>query len=202
MQLQAALALLIASLAACRGALVSADGGEPRPEAGQDTASAVPPVLQAELDAAAVTWATSKPSCAIYSYARTWSSVFGASGATSIEMRNDVATRRRYVTNASRVQPDAGTGATVVFDEIGSDVGANGNGGGAYPAATVEQLLAECAALLAKDPVMNRLRLTVERHGVPTECTFTPVGCFDDCTSGISISGFACDALSVDGGAD
>ena len=38
--------------------------------------------------------------------------------------------------------------------------------------------------------------------GVPTECTFTPVGCFDDCTSGLAISGFACDALLLDGGTD
>jgi hypothetical protein len=202
----AAFSLTVAALAGCGGSLSAQDGGT---GTGGTTGSggaggaivdaAVPLELQRQLDDARVTWAAGKGSCNPYSYDRRWYGVFAGGQATQVEIRDDVATRRRYW--MSSFQLDGGSGWTLVWDETASEVGRHASAFDVYPPSTVEQLLVECATILARDPVANQLALTIDAHGVPTTCTYRPVECVDDCLVGITIASFDCGPLSIDGGA-
>jgi hypothetical protein len=158
-------------------------------------AAAIPPDLRDQLSAAATTWANAKGQCPLYSYDRRWTSVFGGGASTAVEIQNDLATRRRYSTHTADGGLDVGSWMTV-WDERSADVGSHGTSWSIFPASTVEQLLAECASLLAHDPAAYTLRLGVDEHGVPTECTYVPVGCVDDCLAGITIASFDCAPLA------
>jgi hypothetical protein len=191
----------------CGGSLATPDGG---PGAGGSSGSGgstgsggaggtgldatVPPDLQSQLDAAKLTWAAAKSSCPIYSYDRRTASVFGGATSTEVEIRNDVATRRRYWTYAMGAGLDAGYAWMLRWDETGNLVGSHGSGN--FPPSTTEQLLAECETILARDPTANQLLLTIDGRGVPTTCTYRPNECLDDCVSGIEIAAFACAALT------
>ena len=112
---------------------------------------------------------------------------------------DDVAIRRRQSIPLSRADGGAHpvpTDWTTIWDEMGSNVGSHPTSWNVFPASTVEQLLAECATVLARDPALYTLRLVVDGHGVPTTCTYYPVGCYDDCLSGITIVTFACAPLA------
>ena len=111
-----------------------------------------------------------------------------------MEIQHDLPTRRRYSTAAG----DGGVTAPlpVVWDERGTDVGSHPSSYTAFPPSTVEQLLAECAMVLARDPAAYLLNLETNDYGVPTVCTNFPIGCYDDCESGIRIASFACAPLA------
>ena len=217
MRVRAAAFLLPAALlAGCGGSLSTTDagtgtagtggagttgrGGEGGTVAPAD-AGAIPPDLRMQLQAAVSTWATAKGSCATYSYDRRWMSVFGGGGSTEVEVHGDTATRRREsipsssARDAGVARPDA-PGWAIIWDEEGSEVGSHPTSGNVFAASTVEQLLAECATVLARDPVANMLSLVVDGHGVPTTCTYFPNGCADDCLVGIKIVSFACAPLA------
>ncbi len=147
-----------------------------------------------QLDAARATWAATKNGCTTYSYDRRWTSyVSGSDDATQVEVRNDVPTWRRVW----RGNLFADGGAWVLAaDETGSQIGQYP----AFPASTVEQLLAECDGVLARDPAEYDLHLELEPGtGVPRTCTYRGRGCSDDCTLGIQLAHFSCAPL--DGGA-
>jgi hypothetical protein len=193
----AVLLLAVAGVAGCGGSLSKADGGTGTGGAGGGTgldASGVPSDLRMKLEAAAAVWASSKSNCPIYSYDRRWMSVFGSGSSTEIEIQHDLPTRRRY----STTQGDGGVAGPliVVWDETGAMVGQHAASYTIPPPSTVEQLLAECASVLARDPADYLLTLDVGPLGVPMVCTNFPHGCYDDCESGIRIASFACAALS------
>jgi hypothetical protein len=193
------LLLAVAGLADCRGSLSRPDGGTGTGGGGGTgfDAAAVPSNLRFGLDTASALWAAAKPSCPIYSYDRRWSSVFGGGSSTEVEIRHDVPTRRRY----STAQGDGGVSSPlmVVWDETGDMVGRNTTSYTVFPPSTVEQLLAECAMVLAHSPADYILNLVTDPYGVPLECTNFPRGCYDDCESGIRIATFACAPLSASG---
>jgi len=191
--------LAVAALAGCNVSLSAPDGGN-----GGDTGTDAggPPDLQAQLASAVSTWAAAKSGCATYSYNRRWMSVFGSGALTAVEVRDGVPTRRRYATISSPpFQPDPGAEWVTVWDEMGSEVGQHETTFPVFPASTVEQLQSECASVLARDPATTTLSLVVEGHGVPTTCTSYPMGCADDCLTGITL-GFACAPLLAADGAN
>lgn len=127
-------------------------------------------------------------------------SVFGGGGSTEVEIQNDTPTRRRQsvpssVSDGGAVRVDAG-GWTVIWDETGSDVGSHPTSWNVFAPSTVEELLSECASVLARDPAQYMLRLVLDGHGVPTTCTYFPNNCADDCLVGITLVGFACAPLA------
>ncbi len=161
----------------------------------------IPPDLRVRLDAANSAWAAAKTGCATYSYDRRWRSAFPTEPlrSTEVEVMADRPTRRRYSTGAT-VWADGGTELrwTTVWDETGTEVGSHAPGGSPaiFPASTVEQLLAECATVLAGDPAMYMVEAVFDpQYGVPTQCTQRLMGCADDCTLGIQIDRFACAPL-------
>jgi hypothetical protein len=183
-------ALAIAGVAAC--------GGSPAPNnSGNDAGAVVPAAFRNQLDAAAASWRATKPGCSTYSYVRFWRSVFGTGGETSVEISNDVPSRRRYVAEPWN-WPDGG--APVTWEETGATIGSHTGGGGApavYPALTVEELFAECDMVLAKDLDESELQLTAWTSGVLSMCTSRQKYCSDDCTSGIMLRSFACAPLGA-----
>jgi len=191
--------IAVASLAivGCNGSLSASDGG--RGGAGGTGAGGAggsggqSPDFRAQLDEAAADWAATKRGCATYSYDRRRTSFSGSAVSTEVEIQGDVATRRRVSTGNSRT--DAG-GWTVVADETGSQIGQyTASYPEPDPASTMEQLLADCATLLAHDPADYFLTLQIATSGVPWVCTIRPRNCADDCESGIRIQSFACAAL-------
>jgi len=181
---------LALAILGCGGSLTVPDGGS----TGSGGAGAmVPAALEAQLYAARQTWMVSKTSCTVYSYDRRMTSVFGGASSTQVEIQNDRATRRRYWTYAMRAELDGGYGWMLSWDETGSELDIHD---GAYPAYSIEQLLAECETILTQDPTQNQLVLTIGEGGVPSTCSYRPNGCADDCTSGIEIASFACVPLT------
>ncbi|HXU82117.1 MAG TPA: hypothetical protein VN914_12015 [Polyangia bacterium] len=148
-----------------------------------------PSPLQAQLDQAAAMWARDKPSCAPYHYARVTLSFTGSTRQTAIEITNDHPSRRRY---DARFVQDNGEVTTEHWDETGAAIGSHEDG---HRAETVEELFAECRAVLGQDAAANRLTLEIGAHGVPTDCVFVPKGCEDDCGMGFNITDFACGPL-------
>lgn len=207
--MNAAAVLTAVALAGCSGgALSSPDGGTGggtagggagtggTAGAGGSTDGGIPPELRTQLETAVAAWAAFKGSCATYSYDRRWTSVFGAAGSTEVEVMNDVGTRRRYSTLSGSSVPDGGVWTTA-WDEMGSDVGQHTTQYAAFPASTVEQLLAECETVLAHDPAAYTLTLqTDSTSGLPRVCTNFPRNCADDCESGIRIVTFLCAPLA------
>lgn len=204
-------ALAIAGLAACGGSLApnnngnhdaggSLDTGRGLDAGAADVPAAtdgrmVPPALRNQLDVAAANWRATKPGCPTYSYVRFERSVFGAGGETSVEISNDVPTRRRYVVEPWN-RPDAAV--PVTWEETGAAIGSHDGGSsasGVYPALTVEELYAECEMVLARDPNTTELQLTAWTSGVLSLCTSRPKNCADDCSSGIVLRSFACGPL-------
>jgi hypothetical protein len=190
--------LAAAALVGCGGSLSTHDAGTGTGGTVVD-ASGVPPELRAQLEGAVATWAAAKSGCSTYSYDRRWMSVFGAGGSTAVEVQNDTPTRRRYSTNVA--DGGAVSAWTTVWEERGDQVGLHGPSGSFFPASTVEQLLAECVTVLARDPAAYTLRLILNEQGVPMTCTYFPVGCFDDCSGGITILTFGCAPLALAAGA-
>jgi hypothetical protein len=146
--------------------------------------------LQAILAGAAAEWAAAKPSCPAYRYQSQRSSVFGFCSTTTIEIANDQAIRRSFIHGASGCSPDAA--ATEQWDEVNAgEIGSHSDG---EPAHTVEQLLADCQTILAVHPAQYGLFLSVGPQGVPMTCMHRLIKCTDDCSSGIQIPNFTCQA--------
>ena len=198
-------ALAMAGVAACGGSLAPNNNSGNDAGGGLDARAAdvpaatdrpvVPAAFRNQLDVAAASWRATKPGCPTYSYVRFWRSVFGGGGETSVEITNDVPTRRRYVVEPWN-WPDGG--APVTWEETGAMIGSHTGGGGAsavYPARTVEELYAECEMVLARDPNTSELQLTAWTSGVLSLCISRPKNCADDCASGIVLRSFACGPL-------
>ena len=174
----------------------TAGGGGNSPNDG----GTIPSDLQARLDAATSAWASAKAGCPTYSYDRRWQSNFPGIPAqlTEVEVTGDQATRRRYSTGTYGPF-DGGDGGggwtwTTMWDETGAEVGSHTGAG--FAPSTSEQLFAECAAVLARNPAMYTLHAVFDpQYGVSTICTYRLMNCADDCTVGISLSRFACSPL-------
>jgi len=154
--------------------------------------------LHQQLDAARATWAQTKSGCTTYSYDRRRISRFsGTEDSTQVEIRNDAPTWRR-VWNGN-VFADGGSWV-LAADQRGSQIGQDAGADWGFPASTVEQLLAECDTILARDPAeyVLDLELSPDAGGVPWICTYRGRGCSDDCEVGIRLAQFACAPL--DGG--
>jgi hypothetical protein len=147
--------------------------------------------LDAMLAAASAEWSAAKSSCPAYRYQSQQSSVFGFCAITTIEIANDQAIRRSFISGATGCSPDAA--ATEEWAEV--NAGEIGSHSAGEPARTVEQLLADCQTILAVDPAHYRLFLSVSPQGVPMTCIHTQINCLDDCTSGIQVPTFTCEAL-------
>jgi hypothetical protein len=145
--------------------------------------------LQAQLTAAEETWAATKPNCPIYVYQTQRSSVFGSCTITTNEIANDRLIRSSWVS-----YDNSGCSGNVTGQ--GTEVGAQLPDAGVPP--TVEQLFSECQTLvneLAADPSgYSSLGFSYNAQGVPEICLARVVQCVDDCTDGISIDGFMCEA--------
>jgi hypothetical protein len=158
---------------------------------GSKTGGPDPINLPGMLSAAEATWAAAKPSCPDYQYVSHQSSVFGTCSNTTVEIANDQPTRRSYVSCA--YAPDGGT--VDQWTEVGpAQIDSHTEGASAW---TVEELLADCQKILNNalaDPSAYSVSLTFNDQGVPVTCLATMLQCVDDCTGGLSISGFACNA--------
>jgi hypothetical protein len=145
--------------------------------------------LQAQLTAAEETWAATKPNCPIYVYQTQRSSVFGSCSTTTNEIANDQLIRSSYATYDNR--SCTGTPTTQ-----GTEVGAQLPDAGTPP--TVEQLFAQCQALLTQvagsPSSYTGVSFVFNAQGVPENCLATNTPCEDDCTDGIDIQSFMCEA--------
>lgn len=162
------------------------------------TGGADPASLQAMLTAAESTWAAAKPSCPDYVYRSDQSSVFGSCSKTTIEIANDQPIRRSFVSCA--YVPDGGVADQ--WDEVGApQIGTHQEGTLPW---TVEDLLADCQRTLDSvlaDPPAYGVSLSFNAEGIPVNCLAYMRQCVDDCTDGLNIEGFTCEASpSVDAG--
>lgn len=152
-----------------------------------------------------------KSGCATYFYDRRWELVFSPMHtSTEVEVMGDVATRRRFSTWTTRPDLDGGYLASwrTEWEESGTEVGSHtpnqmippGPLSSVFPPANIEELLSECAIVLARDPGTHRLTFEFEpQYGVPTVCTYYPLNCSDQCEGGIRIARFACTPLPATG---
>lgn len=191
--LSSLVSVLPIAIAGCGGSLSRADGGPGTAGAGGTVDAKLPVALMAQLAAARQTWLATKGTCTLYSYERVLDTGFGGTPYTDVQIENDVPTRRRYWEYS---QPDGGNGWMLVWDEMGSQVGAHGVDSITFPASTVEQLQTECESVLSGDPAANQQTLIIDGNGVPTTCTNWPVGCYDACRVGFTIQKFVCAPLS------
>jgi hypothetical protein len=166
---------------------LSQSGGAPG--TGGGTGGADPSGLQAALTAAEATWAAAKPNCPIYVYQTRRSSVFGSCTISTYEIANDRLIRSAYVSYDSRGCSGNVTGQ-------GSAVGAQLPDAGVPP--TVEQLFSTCQTLVteieANPSGYSGLGFGYDAQGVPESCVANVVQCVDDCTDGIDVQGFMCEA--------
>ena len=109
-----------------------------------------------------------------YTYARYFESFTGAWHRTTITVENDVVVSRSYEDSYE-----------TTWIETGADLGSHELG---HPVATMPELYDECEDdVLTVDPASNEVVFEVDEQGVLRRCTYTPLECDDDCTSGIAI---------------
>jgi hypothetical protein len=158
---------------------------------GGGTGGSDPSGLQGELTMAEATWSAAKTNCPIYAYEKYQHSVFGSCSRTIIEMDHGQPIRRSFVSCA--YVPDGGT--VDQWDEIGAAQIGTHDEGGTWE--TVEQLLADCQALVANvaaSPSGYRTYVNFNAEGVPLSCQATVIQCVDDCTEGNSLDWFTCES--------
>lgn len=137
------------------------------------------PLAEAEL-----TWAKAKSTCGTYTYTR-FSSNFGEAHQTSVEITNDVPTRRRNTCNRDMAH---------TYDEQRAEVGTHGAGS---PAKTVEELLDECEVIRTREePGAFRNETEIGGRGVPTKCEAVFVGGASEGVYGVQITSFACEPFT------
>jgi hypothetical protein len=146
--------------------------------------------------AARSAWVTTKASCGTYHYFIVSSSFTGRSWQTTVEITDDVATVRSF--EASHQEYVAGsTSPHIVVDETWTETGAGiGTHSDGEPALTMEGLYDACERnVLSQDPARNDITFTADPNGALADCWYYPHGCADDCSVGVTVSGFACGAL-------
>ena len=178
------------SVGACQGKqLVSASDAGAAPDASSPSdASSSPdgnprPGFLAQLADAEARWAAMKPTCASYYYDRSNYPAGGLpphSETVTVWMENDRATLRHF----------AAQGATsAIWTEGPNEIGSHQGG---FPAATVEQMLAECREIAQMDPSLNDIVVVANDQGFPVRCSIRPHGCYDACTRGVQVDSFNC----------
>ncbi len=144
---------------------------------------------QGVLTSAEAIWAAAKPTCPIYKYQSRVSSVFNSCAISTYEIANDQLIRFSYVSYDS----SSCTGnVTSQSDEVGAQLPDAG------VARTVEELFSECQTIVnevaASPSAYEGVSLVFDVHGVPETCLATAIQCIDDCTDGIRIDAFTCEA--------
>ena len=166
--------------ASCAGGSAPADG------AGGATAA-----LE-RLSAAEALWNGRADQCRTYHYSRYYRGYFGPAGVADVSIAEGKPVGRRmwnvsyYSAREPRPWP-----STPDWSEEPDDVGSHPaiSPFGELYAHTVEQMFAECRQVLSGDPVKMTLVLDLDAAGIPIRCTQRPIGCLDDCESGIRLAG-------------
>jgi hypothetical protein len=198
-----ALALLLATTAACEssklaggdgssggrsgaggGGQTGGVGGAVAFDAGADAGYAN------QLAAAQAAWAAAKPSCPIYRYQSRRTSVFGFCATTTIEIANDEAISRSFFDGTGSCEAGSDAAGLEQWSETSAAVGTHTDGD---PARTVEQLIAACGQILASDRSKYDLFYQTGANGVPSACHARLINCADDCTDGLDIPFFTCE---------
>lgn len=148
------------------------------------------PALLAQLAAAELTWSTSQAICPSYHYVRSWGSVFGSVGITTVQVTDGNPSWRRHWSGST------GSGWYLDWTEGASQIGTNSTFEGFFRSSSrgisVPQLYAECREIFSADPGGCTFVLETNEQGVPVRCLQTFRGCVDDCSSGFSINKFEC----------
>ena len=124
-------------------------------------------------------WAAMKPTCASYYY--DWSN-YPAGGCPSQRNRDRLdGERSRNLASLRRTRRDQRD------LDGGSEPDQSHQGG--FPAATVEQMLAECREIAQMDPSLNDIVVVANDQGFPVRCSIRPHG-YDACTRGVQVDSF------------
>jgi hypothetical protein len=134
-----------------------------------------------ELAESQKTWDAAKADHAnSYTYTRDFHSFIGFSGRTTLVVKNGVVVERTY-----KAQHVSG-GEPTIWTETGAEVGTHDEG--AEPV-LVDALYEECRGrVLTQDEDKNWMSFSLDDQGLLQHCTFTPMGCQDDCARGPTIS--------------
>jgi hypothetical protein len=136
-------------------------------------------------------WAATKTTCGTYHYAVVDSSFIGTQATTTVAIAGDMPTERRFV--GGELTQSGTLAVTSAWDETGPAIGTHD---GARAAKTMEELYRDCQRdVLSQDPAKNEIMFAADDRGVLQSCWYVPHGCQDDCTSGVTVSDFACGAL-------
>ena len=116
-----------------------------------------------------------------YTYKRGFSSFTGFQGETTLVVNNGVVVERHY-----KAQHLSGGEATM-WSEYGADVGSHTDEG--FAPVLVDALYDECRTqVLTQDETKNWMSFGLDGNGFLQVCTYTPMGCQDDCARGPSIT--------------
>jgi len=127
-----------------------------------------------EVDASREEFARLESDASGYTYARYFQSFTGDWHRTTITVSGGVVVQRSYEDSYE-----------TTWTETGADLGSHEIG---HPVATMPELYDECENdVLTVDPASNEVVFEVDEQGLLRRCTYTPIECEDDCTSGISI---------------
>jgi hypothetical protein len=117
-----------------------------------------------------------------YAYTRDDSSVFGGFCRTTMQAEGGEVTSRTELRSDSTVRY-----GTALWTEVGAEL--DSHPGACHRPATMEELYVECSSVLCKDPRKNLIYLELDDAGLLRRCTYFPMGCADDCSVGVNLSG-------------
>jgi hypothetical protein len=150
--------------------------------------------LPGGIERARALWAETKANCGTYNYTLFVSDSTGGITKTSFEITNDVPTARSFL----RMHTDSAS-QVFVIDEAWAETAAElGTHRDRPLPRTMEQLYDDCDRdVLSRDRATNGVTFSSDEHGVLVSCFYVPQDCFDDCTRGDMVQGFACGPLDL-----
>lgn len=134
-----------------------------------------------ELAASLEAWTAARDAAGnSYTYSRDLDSFIGLHARTTFVVEAGVIVERRYEAR----YPD---GTEKTWTELGADVGSHTDEG--FGPVLVDFLYQECRErVLTQDEATNTIQLALDARGLLEACTYTPIGCYDGCTRGPTIS--------------
>lgn len=135
----------------------------------------------AELEHSLAVWTAARDAAGhSYTYSRDLDSMIGLHARTTFVVEAGVIVERRFEAR----YPD---GTETQWTEVGAEVGSHTDQG--FGPVLVDFLYQECRErVLTQDETTNTIQLALDERGFLQACTFTPIGCYDGCTRGPTIS--------------
>jgi hypothetical protein len=177
----------LSSVAACGGA--KGTGSATESAAAQSTSDALQKLSAARQKLESLLTASGNS----YQWEKSFGSWSGSGSTTRQVFQHGVAVQRSI--EQWRIDPGSNRRETTDYkSEIGPDVGTNPGG---EPVADIRALYDRCANEVLTQPDANHPSLQLDANGLLEFCTYAIPACQDDCSQGVSITGFQSFDLSL-----